>query len=156
MKKIISLLLMVVMIVASLPTFASEEQSQEMKDVLIMVKDKIHIPDELSEFSGNVSDYDDKITYRFEWHTPEYEKSIYVISDNKGRILSYDNNSYKTGNKKISNATKQQIVDCSYEFLKKTVPECFANDNDLLLFDNDSYSANGNLMYNIGFKINML
>ena len=112
MKKIISLLLMVVMSVASLPTFASEEQSQEMKDVLIMVKDKIHIPDELSEFSGNVSDYDDKITYRFEWHTPEYEKSIYVISDIKGRILSYDNNSYKTGNKKISNATKQQIVDC--------------------------------------------
>ena len=41
-----------------------------------MVKDKIHIPGELSEFEGNVSDYDDKITYRFEWHTPEYEKSI--------------------------------------------------------------------------------
>ena len=152
MKKIISLLLMVVMIVASLPTFASEEQSQEMKDVLIKVKDKIHIPDELSEFEGNVSDYDDKITYRFEWHTPEYEKSIYVISDNKGRILSYDNNSYKTGNKKISNATKQQIVDCSYEFLKKTVPECFANDNDLLVFDENSYSANGSLVYNLEFK----
>ena len=110
MKKIISLLLMVVMIVASLPTFASEEQSQEMKEVLILVKQKIDIPEELSEFSGNVSDYDDKITYRFEWFTPEYEKSIYVISDDKGRILSYDNNSYKTGEKRISKVEKKSLI----------------------------------------------
>lgn len=151
MKKIISFLLMIMLVVASVPSFASSEESDKMQQVLLAVKSKIEIPAELSEFSGHVSNYNDRITYRFEWTSPDYEKNISVTSDEKGRVMSYYNNSFKTSDKRLSDISKSELVSFASDFLIKTAPDTYINENDLFVYDEDSFSAMGSLSYNIGF-----
>ena len=53
MKKIVALLLCAVLLISTMPVFAAQEDSQKMQEVLLIVKGKIEIPEELSEFSGD-------------------------------------------------------------------------------------------------------
>lgn len=151
MKKLVSLLMLVVMIVMSVPTIASSGESEKMQQVLLSVKQKISIPAELSEFSGKVSDYNNKITYRFEWATPDCEKNISVTSDDKGRVLNYHNNTFKVSEKRLSDVSKSELINFAYNFLIKTTPDTYTNENDMFVYDEHSFSAMGNLSYDIGF-----
>ncbi len=152
MKKTIALLLCAVLLLSTMPVFAAQEDSQKMQEVLLLVKGKIEVPETLSEFSGNVSEYNGKKTYRFEWSTPEYDEYLTVSCDDKGRIESYRTSWYGTTNKKITDVSKAEIISFAENFLRKTVPEAFVSDSDLLVYCADDYYASGNLNYSLGFE----
>ena len=152
MKKTVSFILALVMLCLSLPATAAAGDAEKMQSVLLLVKEKINIPDELSEFSGDIYKYDEKENYHFEWATADYERSISVSADSQGRITSYYNNTFKTSTKKISAISKDELISYAQEFLKKTVPEAFASESDRLIYNEASYYASGNLRYYLEFQ----
>lgn len=152
MKKTISFILAMVMLCLSLPAMAASGDAEKMQSVLLLVKEKISIPDELSEFSGDILKNDEKENYHFEWATADYERSISVSADSQGRITSYYNNTFKTSDKKIPAISKAELISYAEEFLKKIVPEAFASENDRLFYDEASYYASGNMRYSVGFE----
>ena len=151
MKKTISLLLAMVMLSLSMPVMAAKEDASKMQEVLLLVKEKISIPEELTEFSGNISEYAGKISYYFDWTSTDYEKSISVSCDDAGRIISYYDSSLKVSDKKISAISKAEIIAFAEEFLRKTAPEAFLSEDDRLFYDEDAYVASGNMRYNLTF-----
>ncbi|SHO45119.1 YcdB/YcdC domain-containing protein [Anaerocolumna xylanovorans] len=90
----------------SVQTIAAKEQasssasSEDLENMINTVKGKITIPSELSEFSYNYysgNPYSDN-TWNFTWSSKDGSKNIYVNSDSKGHISSYNyytNQNYK-------------------------------------------------------------
>ena len=150
MKRLLAVLLAVLLLLSSFTVLASEDNAEEMEKVLLKVKEKIAVPDELTEFSGNVSDYNSKKTYHFNWRTEDYEKTLSVSSDADGRITSYSDNAFKSSDKKISSVSIDEIIKYAEKFLRKTLPDAFTKENDGLFYD--SYSASQNLTYTLTFK----
>lgn len=147
MKKIISILLIFTML--TIPTaFADEGTSSDLQSVLIAVKSKIAVSEELSEFESNVSSYGGKTNYNFDWHTPDYEKSLSITADEKGNITNYSNHSEKVSEKKLSGISKSEITAYADSFIAKALPDVYKN----LVLDADSYSANGSSRYSFTYK----
>ena len=132
--------------------FADNSTSSDMQRVLLVVKSKVNVPNELSEFSGHVTTGKDSKTYTFDWSDKEYNKSMSVSCDGDGRITSYYNYTAEISDKKLSQVSKREIIDFAHSFLKQTLPEAFANDLDKLVYDESSYNARGNLRYSLEFK----
>lgn len=152
MKRTMAMVLSMVMLLISVPVFAAQEDSEKMQEVLLLVKEKIHIPEELSDFSWDVHEYNEKVSYRFSWTSPDYEKSMSVSCDDQGRITNYYQNTFKVSDKKLSGISKAELIAFAETFLRTTVPEAFVDDTDLLVYNEESYHVSGNLMYNIGFE----
>ena len=150
MKRLVAMILSVLLILTSFSAFADTFQADEMEKTLIKVKQKISVPDELTEFSGNTSVYNDKTNYNFTWRTEDYEKSLMVASDSEGRITSYYDNYFKGSDKKISSVTMTEIIKYAQDFIAKTLPETFIDENDRLFYD--SYTVSENLTYTLSFK----
>ncbi len=147
MKKIISFLLIITMM--AVPTaFADEITSNDLQSVLVTVKTKISVPEELSEFESNVSSYGGKTNYNFDWHTPDYEKSLSVTADGEGNITNYSNYSDKVSEKKLSGISKSEITAYADSFVAKALPDVCKN----LVLDADSYSANGSSRYSFTYQ----
>ncbi len=151
MKKIIAILLSFMMIVPT-AVFADTTTSNELENALVTVKSRVEIPSELSVFESNISEYDDKVYYNFEWYSSEHEKGIGVSADKKGRIRDYYNYSYKRTEKMISGITKKEIVSFADKFLGKALPEMHSDSTDVLVFDEESYSAGSSLHYTFRYE----
>lgn len=152
MKKIISLLLSFVILALPMTSFADDGEAAVMQKVLLKVKEKIQVPPELTEFTGNTSRYNDKITCDFRWRNEEYSKSMSVSCDSEGRIQSYYDSSFDHSEKIISSVSKAEIIDFASSFVRKTLPEAFHGENDGLFYDESSYDVRGNLSYNLKFN----
>ncbi len=152
MKKMISRILAVTMILSYITVIADSNTSGEMQDVLIKVKQKIDIPEEYTEFTPYTSQQNDKTNYSFMWQTADGNAYIEVSSDSEGRISHYYayDNSLKS-DKKLTGWSKGEIVDFAEGFLKKIAPETFENENDKLVYDEDSWYVN-NLSYQLTFR----
>ena len=109
MKRIISIILILTMLMP-FTAFADESTSTNLQSILVSVKSKIDIPEEFSEFESNVSSYGGRIQYYFDWHTPEYEKSMSVTADEDGNITSYGNYSEKVSDKRLTGISKSEII----------------------------------------------
>lgn len=151
MKKVISLMMVFLMLLMPLTSFA-DAGAERMQSVLLVVKGKAEIPQELSEFSSHIAQNGDKKSYSFEWADKDYKKSISLSCDDEGRINSYYNYSFEMSEKKLSKISKNEIIAYAQAFLKKTVPEAFENEKDLLVYDEKSYNARGNLRYTLTFN----
>lgn len=150
MKKIISVLLIITML--AVPTaFADEVASSDLQSVLIAVKSKITVPEELAEFESNVSTYGGRTSYNFDWHTSDYEKSVSVTADADGNITNYSNYSEKVSGKKLTGISKNEIIAYADSFIKKALPDIYKT----LVFDSESYSANGNSRYSFTYQRRM-
>lgn len=152
MKKSLSLLIALVMLMLSFSVSADSVVSDNMQKALIAVKKLVDVSPELSEFSSYVSENEDKTSYSFEWRSEDYSKSMSVSCDEDGRISSYSNYSVDSTEKKIGKISKREIIDFATDFVKKTLPDAFKNDNDVLVYDENTYSAYGNLRYSLEFK----
>ncbi len=152
MKRIISLILTVVMVLSSITVFADSMTSKEMQDVLIKVKGRVDIPTELTEFTPQTSKQEGKTLYSFLWQSADGNAYIEVSADGGGRILQYYayDNSLKS-DKKLTALSKAEIIGTAESFLKKTAPEAFANNDDKLVYDEDSWYVN-NLSYQLSFR----
>ena len=151
MKKVVSLLLALVMLLTSLCVSADTALSEEMEKALIRVKTLVDVPSELDEFSSFVTTNGDKKSYSFEWRNKDYSGSMFVSCDDEGRITSYYNYRGEESDKKMSKVSKQEIIDFASSFLRKAVPDAFVSDTDTLVYDEKSYNAMGNLSYALRF-----
>ena len=145
MKKVLALILSLLLIMPS--ALADTDSSNRMSEVLLKVKEKINIPEELTEFENSLSEFNGRTTYNFDWHDEKYEKSINVSADEKGRILNYNNYALKLSDKKLSDISKKEIISFADTFLKKTLPEMYHDTADTLVLDEKSYRAGGSLRY---------
>lgn len=151
MKRVISVFLALMMLVTAFPALADSNASKEMENVLLIVKSKVDVPEELSEFSGRVLGSSERVSYSFDWNNKDYSKSMSVYADSDGRITSYHYYSPVFSDKKLSPVSKKEIIDFAYGFLKKTLPEAFKDESDTLIYDEKSYNARGNLRYSLRF-----
>lgn len=152
MKKTISMLLAIVMVVSCFTVFADDSASKAMESALIMVKNKITIPTELSEFSPYSYEENEKTIYNFSWQKEDGGAYIEISCDESGRILSYysyDNT--LRSEKKLTVLSKEDILKFADDFMRNALPEAFADENDCLIYDDKSWSVN-NLAYNITYK----
>ena len=112
MKKAISMLLAMIMVVSGITVFADDSTSKAMEDALINVKSKITIPVELSEFSPYTYEESGKTFYNFNWQKEDGGAYIQVSCDEEGSIMSYYayDNSLRS-EKKLTVLTKEDITD---------------------------------------------
>jgi len=151
MKKAISMLLAIVMVVSGITVFADGSTSKAMEDALVKVKSKITIPAELSEFSPYSYEKNGKTTYNFNWQKEDGTAYIEVSCDDKGRINSYYSfdNSLRS-DKKLTTLTKEDVLSFADNFIRNAVPEAFADANDCLVYDDDSWNVS-NLSYRVSY-----
>lgn len=151
MKKTISILLALVMILSSVAAFADDVTSQAMENVLISVKSKVDIPAEFTEFSPYAYEENDRTYYTFSWQKEDGGAYIEVSCDGEGRINRYYfyDNSLKS-ERKLTSLSKDDIIKFAENFLKKAVPEAFVDENDLFVYDEESWFVSNNT-YRLNF-----
>ncbi len=76
MKKIISLIIALAMLVMTVPV-AYAAETEEYREVLSIVKERLDIQDVYDKFESNTSNYNGLTTYYFNWST-EGEDSVYM------------------------------------------------------------------------------
>ncbi|MDO5397444.1 MAG: S-layer homology domain-containing protein [bacterium] len=170
MKKLLSTLIVITMLASGTAQAApvsavsadtaakasvSVTDSKSMEKALLNVKSRIDIPAELTEFSGGASDFDYRSGYSFTWRDKENERSISVQSDSEGRILNYSYYSPKrsySGEPVLTKVPRDKAVSLTEEFLKKAVPEAFADSSDRLEFDSVSFDEDSESGFNVSFK----
>ncbi len=151
MKKLISVILTVIMLVLPVGALADSATSADIEKVLIVVKTKITVPAELTEFSSYVRERNEKTYYNLEWANEDYSKTMSVSCDGEGRITSYSNYTNDTSGKKISSFTRDEIVSFASSFVSKALPETIRGEDDVLVYDDSSYDARGNMRYSMRF-----
>lgn len=152
MKKVVSLILAMIMLAVPFSAFADSAASDDMQRVLHIVKGKVEIPSELSEFSSHITQNGNEKSYRFEWRDTDYNKSLSVHCDGEGRITTYNNYSFEMSERKLSAISKAEIIAYAQTFLEKTIPDAFKNEEDKLVYDESSYNARGSLRYSLEFE----
>lgn len=146
MKRTISILLAVVMILSGVSVFADNVMSKDMEAALVSVKSRVDIPEEFSEFSPYAYQEGDDAYYTFEWSKEDGGAYIEVSCDSEGRINRYYfyDNSLKS-EKKITSLSKDDIVKFADNFLKKAVSEAS------LEYDEESWNVSNNT-YRLTFR----
>lgn len=144
MKKLVSVLLVLVMAFSALPAMAEGGKAEE---VLLKVKEKIEIPEELTEFFYTENKYDDVLRYDLTWHTKDYDKELYVSTDSLGRIVTY--NYYEqldySSDRTLIDYTLADARPMAENAVKTMFPEYFDEGDDKLVLNEDktttSYSG---------------
>lgn len=152
MKKLISVILAMVMLMTPFGVLADSDTSQGIEKALIAVKMKVNVPNDLTEFSNHISERNGKVFYNFDWSDEKYSQNMSVSCDSEGRITSFNHYKNTSSNKKISSFTRKEIVDFASEFILKTLPETVRGEGDVLVYNEDSYDANGNMRYSMRFE----
>jgi len=134
MKRFVSLLLSMTMFFtfiggnsfAAVNLIDSEEtNTEELSKVVLAVKSKINIPEELTEFDYN---YNGETSYsragwRFNWRDKDYKKRITISCDTDAHITYYD---YYTSDRYTTQAPqylKEELKPKADDFIKQVAPE---------------------------------
>lgn len=152
MKKLLCLALSIVLIFSSLSVFAvSDNDNEELKKVLLIVKSRISVLEEFTEFNmsirGNNSETQQK-RYEYHWETKEGDKGLSVTADKSGHIISYS--FYDRNSNDIKSDLSVKYDTCkkvAEEFIKTALPECFEDPNDSYVLE-DAVSKTGTLSGN--------
>jgi len=105
---------------------AENEEAENMKKALILVKNKISVPEYLTEFSYRLSysggNKRGEKYWNFEWRDKDYTKNINVKCDEAGNIFSYS--IYDRDSNKNSKPTylKEELTKNATEFIEKVAP----------------------------------
>lgn len=157
-KKILSCTLALAMALTSmgaLTSYAEQAQSQTVvasyEDVLLKVKSKINVADDMTEFDMDVSENaNGEKRYYFYWQTSDDNKydneNLSVVADADGNILRYyaynDKYSPGDGKLKIADISKAEVLAQIENQLKVLIPEKFER-----LHSIDGISVSGNEYY---------
>lgn len=133
MKKIISLIAAAAIAVSCIPVFAAN--ADNMQEVLLSVKQRVDIPEEYTEFESSTTHSDYNTQYHFEWHTEDYEKSMYVSCYDDGMITSYGSyDGYREREPHISKMSADEAKQIAEDFVQTINPnypyEVVVQDND--------------------------
>lgn len=143
MKKLVAVVLALIMVFGALPVLADSVA----EDVLLKIKEKIDVPEELTEFNYSENKYDDVLRYDFTWYTEDYTKELYVSSDSRGRIVTY--NYYEqtdySSDRTLIGYTLADARPLAEKTVKTMFPEYFAGGADKLVLNDakttSSYSG---------------
>ena len=152
MKKFLCFLLVFVMFIPCVGVYADAETSENMQEVLLGVKNKITIPEELSKFTPRAMENPEKGTafYSFTWEKESGGSYIEVTADEKGRISNYyAYDSSRKSTKKLTKYTPDDIAGYAEDFLRKIAPEAFTDKHELV-HNTDLMNVN-NLNYSLTF-----
>ncbi len=102
MKKIVSLVVLLSMVISTLPVYA--EQSKEMENVLLSVKERIMNTDDFEDFNASVMDNEGIKKYSFDWMTQKEDeyRNLSVTSTESGIILNYRYNDYEMNSYRLT------------------------------------------------------
>ena len=100
------------------------------EQLLISVKEKITVPEELTEMSTSVSSGSGQTFYNFTWEAKdEYKGSLQVRCDSDGNIWNYY---YYPENDEIKQSENfipmEQLGEVAVQELKKLAPGCFKSE----------------------------
>lgn len=152
MKKIVSLLMILVLLVSCMGVYADGQSAQSMEKVLLSVKSKINVPAELTEFNPYSGEYNGKVSYNFNWSDEKHTQNLDVSCDAEGRISNYYYyHDAMRNSQQITELTKADIISFADDFVKTALPETFAKD-DILVFDEKTWDVTNNSNYSLTYK----
>lgn len=136
MKRFIFALIMAVMILGACLSVSAEEMSDELKSVIIAVKEKINIPDEYSEFDYSYDNVNGYKRYSLEWVKKEKSEEngtyiynpeiIKIITDEKGSIIYYAVSKNYEEVSISKQKTKQECIKAAEDFIKMIMPDTYS------------------------------
>lgn len=132
MKKVFTIMLMIVMIVVSVePTYSFAQKDQGLEKVIKLAKEKFDIPAKFTEFDYDVYTVDEKKVWNMCWHSKDSKDgSIEISINDKGRVISYYFNKYEKHDKnklpKYSEEKGKKIAD---DFIKNIDESLFSQLN---------------------------
>lgn len=148
MRKGIALFLAVAMILTIFMPFNSYAQTdydKQLKDAIIKCKKLFEITDEYDKFSSDVSSYDGKTYFDFNWLDSKGKLgNIKITTLSDGTIVSYEKNKpyYEDKSSGLPKITKKDGLRISKKFINKVNPNFLNNifyvENDHPLVPNDS------------------
>ncbi len=136
MKKFLCVFMVLML---ALPTFAfaKQESADKMQEVLIIVKNKVEVPAELTEFKPYANEYEDGTTYIFTWTNEEKSANMEITADEKGRVRNYYSYDYNfKSDKLINKLSKADIIAFAEDFAKKALPEAYEGESNLEFVEN--------------------
>lgn len=136
-KKVLSILMALSFAAASaVPVFA-----MNMTEVVEMVKFKVNVPAEYTEFDvSHHTDNEENKTYSMTWKN-EKDNTISVISDEEGHILDYDKYIKQDYDAFVTD-NREDITEKIVEQAKQLLPECFT-ETDTYLKYSEHLNKNG-------------
>lgn len=125
--------------------WASEEESQRLTQIIQEVKQKVDVPEALSEFEYHKRGD----SYYLTWEDQQNEKQILVISEADGDIVEYRNYDSSRTQSQLSTLSYRQALSTAKAFLQKIAPEYadkLENFSDEMPSKSDTYKFKFNLM----------
>lgn len=148
MKRIISIISAIAIAMSFTTAFAAN--ADNMQEVLVSVKQRVEVPEELSEFESSATHSDYTTQYHFEWRTEDYEKSMYVSCYSDGTITNYGSyDGYRETEPHMSKMSADEAKGIAEDFVKKINPDY---PYEVVVQDNDSASLYNSSRY---FAINI-
>ena len=147
MKKIISLLIcFTILFSVSLPALCAEAESEEVKEVLLIIKERIPSTEKYDKFTSTFSENYGVKEYSLRWSNKD--GYLNIQASKSGVILSYyeSENNKKPYNQKptINKMSTEEALDKTRRLLEKINPDII---NDLKLYSEDYES-----LYDNGFS----
>lgn len=104
----------------------SSTDSETLKSVILMAKEKIDIPSDLTEFSYRFNSSNNKYSksqyWSLTWRDKDNDKSVNVKITSDGHILDYSLYDYNKENSKPT-YLKEELTENVLKFIEKVVPE---------------------------------
>lgn len=128
MKRFLAMAVSVLLVLGAVPAFAAT-QEEGLQKAIETVKSMVDIPEELSEFTYENSEYRDELVWRLEWNTEDGERSVNVSITDSGILTGYsyyDFSSEKSsdGIAKVSKADAQAAAQA---FLQRVMGDTYAS-----------------------------
>lgn len=144
------------MLSACVTVFANEDG---IKEALINAKNRIDVPESLGIFESSSHTSEGKTSYNFSWRDEGYNSMLNITCDRLGRIKDYyyHSSDMKPSSpvKKLPDISRADVLEYAVNFLKKAVPEAFADENDKLVLNEKNYRTNvydSGVNYNFAFN----
>ena len=102
-----------------------EPTTEELEAVIKLVRSKIDVPEDYTEFSWNYRSpsYYSKSGWYLSWEAKDYSGSINVSCDSKGNISSFDSYSRNTSyNAALPEKSPEEYLDKVEAFIYKAAP----------------------------------
>ena len=98
----------------------------KMKEVLIIVKGKLDVGDEYTQFDYDYNEYSGNGRYQFNWRTEDNQAYISASADSTGRIYSvstYDYNKNTEYEGQLPKYIGEELIPKAQEWVEKIEPE---------------------------------
>ncbi len=142
-KGIIALILTTIFIIPS--TIMASEMDKELESLILIVKEKIEVPKECTEFNYDVQSNEEGVIYNLHWSTKDRDKvNIHVEVEQEGNIIGYSNYTYKEEYSILAKASYEQGLKSAKDFIAKIE---LPYKNDLHLYEQANITQGSEYTY---------